>query len=719
MTTIFKQSQSRMLVWIIIVLFTMLIALNFFSDYNEHRGYPPLYPLQHVDKAQIPIYHPPKLQTYNLSTIMKETKGWYVPWEGKVNISYGIDKNIFTDINDDGYADVIICRFAITRAGLPENVSVLNTTAIDFHNNKVLWSVPEVGCSGPEGYIPLTDLNNDGRKELVITKTPTDFFLKKMSDATTNLAIVDTKNGTLLKEMGPENSTDGTIFNSPMVADINNDGIKEIIAPVRQEWDSKDENWLVPGKREYLAVYNSLTGEEIMFNREFKLMFNTENNTQGVIYNNNTLGHLIEIDVAGETSGRFFDNQPLFFYDKKTNRNIIIVAPYCLSITAFDAQTGEILWASPAPGDVFQPKIGDINGDGEPELVTTYGATVAAIRLMDGKIIWQYTPDMLTPVPLSECSLGDLNGDGTLDVVVFRDYGVFAINGKNGKVLWKYVPSLVYNSDVTRFEWCPPILADLDNDGKLDILLRGANVLAAEKLDFFSPPTFVAFRGYDGQLLWNYTLPDDGHLFCDPYVVDIDDDGHVEIVFTFLYKYKYGLFIGILHGTDAYPTGSRSYTYALNGADCDANGNILAFDPDADTLSTSFEKFLGTDPYSSDTDNDLLPDYYEYLTLGTSPTLIDTNHNGINDTFEDFDHDGLNNLQEFQFGTNPLCSDTDHDLLPDGYDPYPLYPDGRFYWSFGACIIVVSVSVPFIIKSRRRRKRIKHSNEGMNHDEKW
>ena len=69
-----------------------------------------------------------------------------------------------------------------------------------------------------------------------------------------------------------------------------------------------------------------------------------------------------------------------------------------------------------------------------------------------------------------------------------------------------------------------------------------------------------------------------------------------------------------------------------------------------------------------DTDDDGLPDEYEKSVLGTNPTKSDTDDNGISDGEEDFDGDGLVNLQEYLLGTNPFAFDTDNDGFSDNYE---------------------------------------------------
>ena len=89
-------------------------------------------------------------------------------------------------------------------------------------------------------------------------------------------------------------------------------------------------------------------------------------------------------------------------------------------------------------------------------------------------------------------------------------------------------------------------------------------------------------------------------------------------------------------------------------------------DTDDDGLPNLIEKEVGSDPYNPDTDGDKLPDGYEALTLGTDSTKPDTDDNGVLDCDEDFDEDGLTNLQEYEHGTEPYNEDTDGDGLKDG-----------------------------------------------------
>lgn len=112
----------------------------------------------------------------------------------------------------------------------------------------------------------------------------------------------------------------------------------------------------------------------------------------------------------------------------------------------------------------------------------------------------------------------------------------------------------------------------------------------------------------------------------------------------------------------------------------DMNNWELLKDTDGDKIPDCVEQYLGSDSTLVDTDGDLLDDYYEVFVTGTDPTLIDTDENGITDGDEDFDEDGLTNLQEYELGTEPYNDDTDGDGLNDGeeintYNTDPLKKD--------------------------------------------
>ena len=106
-------------------------------------------------------------------------------------------------------------------------------------------------------------------------------------------------------------------------------------------------------------------------------------------------------------------------------------------------------------------------------------------------------------------------------------------------------------------------------------------------------------------------------------------------------------------------------------------------DRDHDGLNDREEFIYGTSDLTNDTDGDGISDYDE---VRTGWTVNVTNYAGItgiksykvfsDPRFKDEDGDGLTDLQERALGTDPRLKDTDGDGVPDNIDVHPLSYDG-------------------------------------------
>lgn len=115
----------------------------------------------------------------------------------------------------------------------------------------------------------------------------------------------------------------------------------------------------------------------------------------------------------------------------------------------------------------------------------------------------------------------------------------------------------------------------------------------------------------------------------------------------------------------------------------DFNNWYLLKDTDSDRLPDCVEGLLGSNPALEDSDGDNLDDYYEVMVLFTDPSDTDSDDDLLTDDNEDFDGDGLTNLQEYYLDTSPWDTDSDKDTLDDGteintYSTNPLEPDTDF-----------------------------------------
>ena len=118
--------------------------------------------------------------------------------------------------------------------------------------------------------------------------------------------------------------------------------------------------------------------------------------------------------------------------------------------------------------------------------------------------------------------------------------------------------------------------------------------------------------------------------------------------------------------TDIYENISSYSIYIFNMNEQNANGFENDYnDDDQDGLMNYQEDFYGTNKSLKDTDKDGLSDYEELSITETDPLKKDTDKNGISDDKEDFDKDGLTNIEEIKLNGNPNNEDTDFDGLLD------------------------------------------------------
>ena len=110
-----------------------------------------------------------------------------------------------------------------------------------------------------------------------------------------------------------------------------------------------------------------------------------------------------------------------------------------------------------------------------------------------------------------------------------------------------------------------------------------------------------------------------------------------------------------------------SYSVSLFNILDENNGDVELDirDTDGEGLLNYQEEYFGTDIDLIDTDADGLTDYEEISITETNPLKKDTDSNGINDADEDFDSDGLTNLEEIRLNGNPRNEDTDFDEVKD------------------------------------------------------
>lgn len=135
-----------------------------------------------------------------------------------------------------------------------------------------------------------------------------------------------------------------------------------------------------------------------------------------------------------------------------------------------------LLWENAEPGYLYNsPVVGpmtDENGDGSvddldpPDIAVVNDAGQLWVLGPDGTTRWMVDGGdscLMTP------ALGDLNGDGQPDLVCAGSGGALAVDGVNGTTLWSEADAVGSTGGAVS-------LADLDGDGSVEVLI-GASIL--------------------------------------------------------------------------------------------------------------------------------------------------------------------------------------------------------------------------------------------------
>jgi hypothetical protein len=243
----------------------------------------------------------------------------------------------------------------------------------------------------------------------------------------------------------------------------------------------------------------------------------------------------------------------------RTGLEIAVAVDNTNRLYVLSGTDGSIIWSAPL-GDahVNSPAIADIDGDGIGEIFVSSSYTTYAFR-GNGTLLWSYSAGYYR----SNVAVGDLGNDGTLEVV-FVGYSsstgwrVFALRATNGTSVWSF--NLSNQGNVA--------LADLDNDGQLEVvvLYQGGGVVALRHNgtpywsrtftctgDTRNSPTIAdldgdgrrevligctyqrtvyALRGTDGSTLWSYSNAATQCQNSSRKIGDIDGDGSLEVVLT-------------------------------------------------------------------------------------------------------------------------------------------------------------------------------------------
>jgi hypothetical protein len=181
---------------------------------------------------------------------------------------------------------------------------------------------------------------------------------------------------------------------------------------------------------------------------------------------------------------------------------------------------GTVLWhrADVASG---YPAVADLDGDGAPDIAMVASGTheIRALHAVDGTDLWgpfdvnQGHADPADPYGMSgggPPTIADFDGDGKPEVATAGGWGYVVFEGESGAPKW-FTATQDLSSRVTGSS-----VFDFEGDGAAEVVYNDELKLRI-------------YDGATGAVLWS-ACNTSGTLFEYPLIVDVDNDGHAEIV---------------------------------------------------------------------------------------------------------------------------------------------------------------------------------------------
>ncbi len=165
------------------------------------------------------------------------------------------------------------------------------------------------------------------------------------------------------------------------------------------------------------------------------------------------------------------------------------------------------------------PAIADVDDNGTFEIITGERVTSTVGRVhvlqMDGTPLSANWPATIGATPAFTPSIGDVDGDGNKDIVIAASSAGMYVFDNQGAIL----PGFPVFDPGVNYSYQSPILADLNNDDALEII--GSN--------HGDTPGFYVLNGNDGSYYPGWPIATSGWTYSPPTVLDIDEDGTYEI----------------------------------------------------------------------------------------------------------------------------------------------------------------------------------------------
>lgn len=365
------------------------------------------------------------------------------------------------------------------------------------------------------------DLNSDGQNEIVTATEDGKILAWKNNgeklidneDFTYRIGI--SGDTTQLPLAVFAETSDGQFLFSPALADLDHDGDLEVIAGSS---NGKLYAW---------------QGTDLDGNGRADLYFEIDCSaaitTVPVIgnWNSTVPGNKIAIGNQNGEICLVFENGALAWKKAISDHPVTGLAGYIesnnLGLVAIDDQSnifslnenGEINWHQSLAGygSLSYPAIGDVNRDDKLEIIVSSSQGYLFILDHNGDVLPTFNK-VSTGCPLSNPTLADIDADGYLDIILTGSGKIFAFH-YNGATLTNF--PIVNDRNFDNEIYPDPVLADLNGDGKTEIIATSKN----NQLNAFD---------YQGNKMAGFPLSVSQPIIAAPTITNLNDNSKFNLI---------------------------------------------------------------------------------------------------------------------------------------------------------------------------------------------
>lgn len=386
----------------------------------------------------------------------------------------------------------------------------------------------------------LVDIDGDQKLETFVVSSDGKLYAwrsdgTRVIDNTDSINTVSFTGDTVRAPAAVFADSAGVFFTDPAVADLDNDGMVDIVTTDAEQlyaWNPIDTNGDgradrkpgFPVRLSQPATPGQGQAERVTLTAP--TLIHRNGNLYAIVVGTTT-GGIIVVSASGSVQASFVVTQSLterlsvppsvadLDGDGHDDLLVTLVVAGGGRLQAVRT-TGQQLWSEPisAVDRTSTPLVADLNGDGSLDVVVAGGDGTVHAFDREGAVLPGW-PTLLPSSIAAPPSIGDISGDGLPEIVFSGDNRLFALH--NTGVPVTNFPIVIDRVRPVGVLLSSPVLGDVDGDGIADIVVG------------LPDGTVTAYRG-DAQAIETFPFGTSGAITSTPALGDLTGTGEVTVV---------------------------------------------------------------------------------------------------------------------------------------------------------------------------------------------